>query len=296
MRRFYSFRRLLFKVIRTLLEPECCAYTCLVFVILVFVATMRKIQDFRDNKLPNEVFAVEEMQLTSELYNRSVVAIESNKWLINKRILTFTTIADITSDIVYFYIITLTNGNFISEGFHSGSLKCVFKYGERFVWTQPAAELFEMDSYNEFKTHKITCALRFNSSLLVGNFSVGLIDVRVYKNTVDGQNIIFTQRPKNYNRVQPLIAGVIGTLLSLRNVDSNSFVQVSNWIGINKAIGLSNIKIFTFEFTNPHVQKIKEDYSDFVEIIDYEVDVLKICSYLTDYVTNAQDFNYEQVR
>jgi hypothetical protein len=290
MRYYFRCRLFMFRIVRTCLEPEFCTYVTLFFVIFVFITTMKKIQDFRDNKLPSEVFVTEDMRSDPVLYNRNVATIEPNNWLINKRIVTFTTLAASKTDIIYFYIIILSHGAFISEVFHSNSLKCVFKYSYQFVWIQKAAELLEMDSYNDFQTHKITCAVRMNSSLVVSYFSVGLIDVRDYKNSLDKSNSIFTQRPVIYNMSQQIITGVVGIVLSLRNIDSSNLVQTTNWIEMNKAIGISKIKMFTFEYRNPYVQRIKEKFPGFVEIIDFEVNVTKICSSLTE-----NDSNFFQV-
>ncbi len=126
-----------------------------------------------------------------------------------------------------------------------------------------------------------------NSSLYSGvdlsKIYLGIIDARDFPAAFESKNYngIFFHEPRFIQeRSSPKIKTTINCVHTVRGVNSDMAKHIDSWIRINRAIGVGKISFCLMDHGNEHMNKLKEQHGSYVEIVDFETNMDRVCTKL----------------
>jgi hypothetical protein len=200
---------------------------------------------------------------------------DTNTWVFNKNIMQYSTMAGINSqNEVEIQAIILSKTPFLNN------LKCLVSSNNvQFINTSVRNILKMNDKF--WQIYQIKCVFKADMLSNISNMFVSVIDARDYEITDNtNKTKIFAQRPTFYDLNTKKVPGVTNCVHMLRDVGSNRYKKILNWVEINKAIGLSKTTFYHVDHNKTYMDIIRKKYPDFVHVIDYEYDLARVCSKL----------------
>lgn len=204
-------------------------------------------------------------------FRKQVVVKRSNRWILNGDIAQYSTIAQNRSGkriVLEALVFFLAKPHSLLE-----YRRCLVKIKQNDFRLIIPSEILLLEESNGDSLYKIKCVLA--SSLFVGNnISVAVVDIR----EILDSPIIFLQKPNGIIKQRVKKQAIINCVHTLRNVDQTRYLNIKSWLEINKAIGVSKVRMcFVDSDSNIFIKNLQIEYSNYVKIVYHGLNSTNIC-------------------
>jgi hypothetical protein len=110
---------------------------------------------------------------------------------------------------------------------------------------------------------------------------VAILDMENYSsrddNSIQNHVIYFHAPGKILDQTKLKLKSSINCVHTLRVKDHKTFANIGYWIKINRAMGVARLKLCAIDYENSFLTQIKNKYEHFIEVLNYEKNITKIC-------------------
>jgi hypothetical protein len=205
----------------------------------------------------------------------------NGQWIVNKQVLQYSAYAIFKGNSIKIESLVFLNlGN-------NGNLKCVVTDSKFQILTR----LTVIKNLQILPpVHKITCEWP-NSTFNLGNdIMVGIIiendfdfnlTLKDYKNNemLSFEAIQF-HLAKKFNADKPKkqsIAHCVHMFYGVDDIKSNSMIKFSNWVELQRNIGIDRIRIYVLKLEKKTCDYLNEKYKNFIDLVDHPTKFESIC-------------------
>ena len=208
------------------------------------------------------------------LSNITSYVFNSKSWIVNENVLQYSTILSSNNNILEIESITFfkeRNIRVISE-----FSRCVINLDTVVNLIKVPSQVLKLEQ-TRFDIYKVVCIIEPREYI---GYNISQVTVAVinYQDFL-GFNVekLFFHQPKFIEKRIKKLNTTINCVHTLRNINKKMHANIQNWIEINKLIGVAKIRIYALEYENVYLKEIKSKYTNYVEIVEHEVNITKIC-------------------
>jgi hypothetical protein len=211
---------------------------------------------------------------------------ETNTWIFNDEVMQYSTYAqnNSNSSIQIRSIVALSTDK-------PKKLACIISEDDKNFFVYPLAKLMVLN--NAFHIiYLVECVFLEKDFSNASNIYVAIVEAKNYQtNSGVGETLLFAQRPRFY--LDKKQSGVTNCVHTLRDVNSARYKDLLNWLEMNIALGFSSMTFYHIDEDKKVLWQILGHHPNFVEVVDYNLNIESICSRLEQHGLKACKEKYE---
>jgi hypothetical protein len=234
---------------------------------------------------------------TKSINNTQVVAFSRNSWCFNQELIQYASVLSFDPQTELLHVETLVYFVYQKDQSHLVRVgKCVIIIDPTDVIIISQPEVSLMDSYaGNHLLFKVKCALSKEKHRgLFDKMFVGVIEDES-KHPNLSERVVYVNKPSFFNLSAPKKKEIVNCVHTLRGLTPKVFAQMKTWLKINQKLGYSKIKLCAVDYNTTYMHEVKNEFGDFVEINNFELNLGKVCSNYKNasaYVCNSGESAY----
>lgn len=223
----------------------------------------------------------------------NITVFDPNTWIFNQKVAQYSTKIIRTKD-NKLYVEALTLFSYINEDHEliKEKIKCIVYIDHRISAVLDINETIKRPTFTtNYKTFrsiwKVRCQLSpINQYLLnLNRIRVAITDIQEYKELnssgiyTNKENLLSFHWVNFYDEriaKKKAVAHCVHMVYELKNRKLN---QLKNWLKIQKSIGIDRIKFYFASVEDSIKTELKQEFGNYIDIIDYKLDFDVICKY-----------------
>jgi hypothetical protein len=224
-----------------------------------------------------------------ETNDYQVVELNSHTWIFNDNILQYSTMTyrDVNNpNQLYVDSVVLSLDSKLEKNPY---LRCVLFWNEMDFMTASPAKITVQDSYGGVKIYHVAFRFSLDRGKIPEDYSASVVDSLTFvqkmknqKNMRKNSTEVFAHVPIVYDPAKrPPKTGVINCVHLIRDMNITLYKRTKTWIRMFQALGVDKIRFYSIDEPRVHLQKLRYDNPDFIDIINYEHNVVALCAQLS---------------
>jgi hypothetical protein len=225
---------------------------------------------------------VYESKFTDTIASRDyqLIEVNSHNWIFNNHILQYSTlIYSNDPNKLYVECLVLSLDNELEK---TPSLRCVLFWNKvDYMISEKPDKITIQDAHGGVKIYHVTFSFYLNQHDAYKNISANCT-VSILDSEKNVPKKIFTQIPVVYDHSkQPRKSGLINCVHLIRGMNKiTMYRRVKTWLSMFRSLGVDKVRFYSIESGQVYLQRLQFDNPEFVDLINYELNVSVLCSVL----------------
>ena len=209
----------------------------------------------------------------------------TQQWLLSKDVSHYSTLMEANNDTLQFTSLAFIRDTMENPEYLLQHLKCVIRNENGQKVIKEPSEIYEINykpmTVGPRSLWRIKCNLTGNDGVSYASSNTNgiVLALIIDENKVKEETILY-KRPSMMRRSVPKLPQVAHCLHKVINLTSSRFKMLSNWIDMQRAIGIHKIKMCMFDSNiTQYERQLQEKYADYVEIVKHHTKIEDVCKW-----------------